>query len=61
MPLLPKDWQTKYNYSPVLFETFVQKDRFRGISYKAANWVCVGDTKGRGKADRTHQNNKPIK
>lgn len=58
---LPKDWQAKYNYCPVLFETFVQKDRFHGTSYKAANWVYVGVTQGRGKTDRIHKNDKPIK
>lgn len=58
---LPANWNSKYKYKPVLIETFVQKNRFQGTSYKAANWINVGDTKGRGKSDRTHQNNKPIK
>lgn len=43
------DWQKRYNYRPVLLETFVEKQRFKGICYKAANWVEVGDTRGRGK------------
>lgn len=43
------DWQKRYNYTPVLLETFVEKQRFKGTCYKAANWVEVGDTRGRGK------------
>ena len=46
---LPADWQEQYNYCPVLLETFVEKQRFKGTCYKAANWACVGDTRGRGK------------
>lgn len=58
---LPHDWQQTYGYSPVLMETFVEKDRFAGTSYKAANWTFVGVTKGRGKLDRTNQFALPIK
>lgn len=43
------DWEKQYNYRPVLLETFVEKQRFKGTCYKAANWVEVGDTQGRGK------------
>lgn len=43
------DWEKQYNYRPVLLETFVEKQRFKGTCYKAANWVEVGDTRGRGK------------
>lgn len=48
---LPQDWQNRYSYRPVLLETFVECDRFRGTCYKAANWIHVGITKGRGKLD----------
>lgn len=41
------DWQQRYNYQPVLLETFVEKDQFLGTCYKAANWIYMGDTKGR--------------
>lgn len=58
---LPHDWQQTYGYSPVLMETFVEKDRFAGTCYKAANWTCVGVTKGRGKLDRTNEYALPIK
>lgn len=58
---LPRDWQETYSYTPVLMETFVEKDRFAGTCYKAANWICVGVTKGRGKLDRFNQYALPIK
>lgn len=48
---LPHDWSHRYNYKPVLLETFVETQRFLGTCYKAANWVCVGRTAGRGKLD----------
>jgi hypothetical protein len=49
---LPGDWQARYGYAPVLLETFVERDRFHGTSYRAANWLHVGRTQGRGKLDR---------
>lgn len=52
---LPVDWQARYAYRPVLLETFVQSDRFRGTCYKAANWIHVGVTQGRGKLDVKNQ------
>ena len=52
--VLPRDWENRYGYSPVLLETFVE-ERFRGTCYRAANWVCVGQTQGRGKLDREHR------
>lgn len=58
---LPHDWQQRYGYRPVLLETFVQSDRFRGTCYKAANWTHVGQTQGRGKLDVTHEHAIPIK
>jgi transposase len=56
-----EDWQRRYNYTPVLLETFVEKNRFSGASYKAANWKHVGETKGRGKNDRFNEANLPVK
>jgi hypothetical protein len=58
---IANDWMQVYQYRPVLLESFVQKDRFSGTVYKASNWLYVGDTVGRGKLDRTHQAQKPIK
>jgi len=43
---LPLDWEARYNYQPVLLETFVQLDRFKGTCYQAANWIEVGKTEG---------------
>ena len=58
---LGDDWQERYNYRPVLLETFVEKERFRGTCYKAANWICVGETKGRGKLDVRNEYKLPVK
>ena len=45
----------------MLVETFVESERFAGTSYKAASWIHVGQTKGRGKLDRNHQRALPLK
>lgn len=42
---LPYDWEEKYHIKPVLMESFVEKNRFAGTCYKAANWCNVGQTK----------------
>lgn len=55
------DWQERYGYKPILLETFVEKARFTGGCYKASNWVCVGETKGRGKLDIHHEHRVPVK
>ncbi len=59
--LLPNDWEKRYNIRPVLMESFVQKDRFAGTCYKAANWTNVGETKGRGKLGPAGKISVPIK
>jgi len=46
------DWQERYGFAPVLLESFVDRSRFSGTSYRAANWVYVGETSGRGRQDR---------
>jgi hypothetical protein len=46
------DWNERYGYRPVLMETFVDTERFRGTCYKASNWKLIGRTQGRGKYDR---------
>ncbi len=58
---LPDQWLHRYGYRPVLLETFVEKPRFAGTCYRAANWLYLGDTKGRGKLDATHACALPIK
>ena len=55
------DWEARYKYRPVLIETFVEKRRFNGTCYKAANWIWVGTTKGRGRADRLKEVKLPQK
>lgn len=49
---LSQDWQAKYGHPIYLLETFVQRDRFTGAAYRAANWVGVGQTQGRTRQDR---------
>jgi hypothetical protein len=58
---LPCDWQNRYGYRPVLAETFVEIPRFHGTCYKAANWIRLGETKGRGKLDVKHNAKLPTK
>jgi len=58
---IAEDWQNRYKYKPVLLETFVEKNRFSGTCYKAANWKLVGTTKGRGKKDIFRDANLPKK
>lgn len=58
---LPQDFAARYGDAPVLMESFVERERFLGGSYRAANWVCVGQTCGRGKRDRYHRENLAIK
>jgi len=58
---LPDDWQAQYAYRPVLMESFVEKPRFEGTCYKAANWRYLGQTKGRGKLGPAGKQSVPIK
>ena len=58
---IPDDWQQRYAYRPVLMETFVEKKRFAGTCYKAANWRYMGETKGRGKLGPAGKKSVPIK
>lgn len=46
---LVEDWEAVYKYRPVLLETYVERDRFAGTCYRAANWKHVGTTGGRGR------------
>jgi len=55
------DWQEKYGHPIILIETFVDKSRFRGVCYQAANWLHVGETTGRGRNDRHNKQTLPIK
>ncbi len=51
---LPIDWEELYGYRPRLLETVVDA-QFRGTSYRAANWIYLGETRGRGRMDRSHE------
>lgn len=48
------DWQTKYGHPVHALETFVDRDRFKGTCYRAANWMRLGVTRGRTRNDREH-------
>lgn len=52
---VPDDWHRCYGYRPVLMETLVDQKRFKGVCYKAANWIHVGTTTGRGRMDRENK------
>jgi Druantia protein DruA/Transposase Tn5 dimerisation domain/Transposase DNA-binding len=58
---LAKDWQQAYGYRPLLLETYIESKRFEATSYRAANWIHVGRTRGRGRQDRAHRACQPIK
>jgi len=59
--VVPVDWQRVYNHRIYFLETFVDTERFKGTCYKAANWIYLGDTTGRGKNDQSHKANRSIK
>jgi len=52
---LGNDWQNRYGHELCLVETFVDRSRFAGTCYKAANWICIGKTMGRSRQDRYHR------
>lgn len=52
---MPHDWQAQYGHRPLLLETLVDTNRFRGTCYRAANWIRLGQTTGRGRMDREHK------
>jgi hypothetical protein len=59
--ILPHHWQDGYGYRPPLLETFVDKPRFRGTCYQAANWTYLSPTQGRGKLGPAGTHSVPIK
>ena len=58
---LPADREQHYRVRPVLLETPCEKPPFEGTCYRAANWIHVGQTQGRGNLDTDHEYNKPVK
>jgi hypothetical protein len=58
---LSEDWERIYGHPIYFLETFIDPNRFRGTCYRAANWVVLGRTTGRGKDDQTKRPNRSIK
>jgi hypothetical protein len=56
-----RDWERIYAHPIYLLETFVDRQRFEGTCYRAANWIVVGDTTGRGKDAQSWKPNRSIK
>lgn len=52
---LSADWQKVYGHPIHYLETFVDRDRYKGTSYRASNWLCLGQTTGRGIKDKQHR------
>ncbi|MBI4824625.1 MAG: DUF4338 domain-containing protein [Nitrospirae bacterium] len=52
--IMPTDWEIRYGYKPLFLETFVDVQRFKGTCYRAANWVYLGSTKGKGRRGRRY-------
>jgi hypothetical protein len=59
--ILPTDWLNFYRHPVYYLETFVDTERFKGTCYKAANWIYLGKTTGRGKNDHTGKPNRSLK
>lgn len=59
--MIAPDWDRMYAHPVWLLETFLDPARFRGTCYRAANWIPLGLTTGRGKDDLTHKPNRPVK
>jgi hypothetical protein len=55
--IIQNDWMDRYSYSPVLMETYVERERYLGACYRAAGWTFLGKTEGRGRQNTTE----PIK
>jgi hypothetical protein len=58
--LVPRDWERIYGHPVYYLETFVHPER-KGTCYRAANWIPLGWTTGRGKASNSHRPNRPLK
>ena len=58
---ISRDWEALYRHPVHFLETFVDPERFRGTCYRAANWIRLGITTGRGKNDHTYKANRSLK
>ena len=61
LKMLPGEWERVYGHPVYFAETFVDAERFKGTCYRAANWVFLGLTTGRGKNDQTGRANRSLK
>jgi hypothetical protein len=59
--LVPREWERLYGHPVYFLETFIDVGKYRGTCYRAANWVSMGLTTGRGKNDQTKKPNRPLK
>jgi hypothetical protein len=59
--VISRDWQRLYQHPIYLLETFIDPERFRGSCYRAANWIYLGLSTGRGKDDQTKRANRSLK
>jgi len=59
--ILPRDWERVYNHPLHYLETFVDTELFAGTCYRAANWIYIGQTTGRGIKDKIHKQTRSIK
>jgi hypothetical protein len=58
---LRTDWRDHHGRALWLLETFVERERFAGTCYRAANWIKAGQTRGRTRNDRDHRIQSPVK
>ena len=59
--IVPPDWEAYFGCRPLLMESFVDKKRFTGASYKAANWIYLGQTRGKGRSGQHYYYHGKIK
>jgi hypothetical protein len=59
--IVPYDWQRLYAHPVYWLETFIDPARFKGTCYRAANWLHLGSTTGRGHNARTKKRTRPVK
>ena len=59
--MLPRDWERTYGHRVYYLETFIDPERSRGTCYRAANWIALGLTTGRGKDSNSHTPNRSLK
>ena len=59
--MVPRDWERIYGHGIYYLETFIDPERSRGTCYRAANWIALGLTTGRGKASNSHRPNRSLK